>query len=151
MRYRLRPRLRLGWSRTPPAGRRSAQAISKVAARLAQWAGEPAIADDIEALLIDGKAAFDPPLIRAALSNGADLALSAALLRWPSDPSEELKLLSRAQTLLAAGARLGIAGNPSNAALDALDAAARIIDPSGRNGVAVLARPGPCQRTGNPR
>ncbi|GAM99658.1 ribonucleotide reductase of class II [alpha proteobacterium U9-1i] len=116
-------------------------AISKVSARLAQWAGEPAIADDLEALLIDGKAAFDPPLIRAALSNGADLALSAALLRWPSDPAEELKLLARAQTLLAAGARLGIAGNPSNAALDALDAAARIIDPSGRNGVAVLARP----------
>jgi ribonucleoside-diphosphate reductase alpha chain len=116
-------------------------AISKVAARLAQWAGEPAIADDIETLLIDGKAAFDPPLIRAALSNGADLALSAALLRWPSDPSEELKLLARAQTLLAAGARLGIAGNPSNAALDALDAAARMIDPSGRNGIAVLARP----------
>jgi len=116
-------------------------AISKVAARLAQWAGEPAIADGIEALLIDGKAAFDPPLIRAALSNGADLALSAALLRWPSHPSEELKLLARAQTLLAAGARLGIAGNPSNDALDALDAAARLIDPSGRNGVAVLARP----------
>jgi ribonucleoside-diphosphate reductase alpha chain len=116
-------------------------AISKLASRLAQWAGEPAIADDIEALLIDGKAAFDPPLIRAALSNGADLALSAALLRWPSEPSEELKLLARAQTLLAAGARLGIAGNPSNAALDALDAAARMIDPSGRNGVAVLARP----------
>jgi|CXWL01.1.fsa_nt_gi ribonucleoside-diphosphate reductase alpha chain len=124
-----------------PSGPSICAAISQVSARLAQWAEHPALADELETLLVDGKAAFDPPLIRAALSDGAELALSAALIRWPSDPSDELKVLARAQTLFASGARLGIAGRPSAAALDALDAAARLIDPNARNGIAVLARP----------
>ena len=79
--------------------------------------------------------------MRAALSDGAELALSTALIRWPENASEELPAVSRAQTLLAAGARLGIAGAPSQAALDALDAAARLADPHGRDGPCILVRP----------
>ena len=116
-------------------------AIASAAERLAQWAEEPALAPNIERLMIEGCVAFDPPLIRAALADGAEIAISAALIHWPSAAADELKAVTRAQNLLAAGAKLGIAGSPSQAALDALDAAARLADPNGREGVSILVRP----------
>jgi hypothetical protein len=63
-----------------------------------------------------------------------ELAVSTALIRWPQERGDEIETVARAQTLLAAGAKLGVAGAPSSAALDALDAAARrslISTPSG--------------------
>ncbi len=122
-------------------GPSATEACAEAAKRIGQWAGDDALAADLETLLKSGRAALDPPLMRAALSPGAELAVTAALIHWPTEPREELEAVSRAQTLLASGARLGIAGAPSTAALDALDAAARLSDPSGRDGPAVLVRP----------
>lgn len=116
-------------------------AIEQLSARLAAWADDETLADQLEHLIGAGKVMFDPPLIRAALSPGAELTTSAALLNWPSDAREELDAIARVQTLLAAGARIGIAGAPTQAALDALDAAARIADPNGAQGAAILVRP----------
>lgn len=116
-------------------------AIARVAQRIGDWSKDVALGREIEALLCDAKIVFDLPLIRAALSDGAELAVSAALIQWPRTGAEELEALSRAQRLLTAGAKLGIAGAPSSAALDAIDAAARLADPTGANGVAVLVRP----------
>ncbi|HVY84064.1 MAG TPA: ribonucleotide reductase [Caulobacterales bacterium] len=114
-------------------------AIGKLSRRIAEWAGDDALTEPLEALLSEGKAAFDPPLVKAALSDGAELALSAVLLHWPT--TNELDALSRVQRLLASGARIGIAGAPSVPALDALEAAARLADPLARAGVSVLVRP----------
>ncbi len=117
------------------------RAIERIAQRIASWAGEDTLAEALSALLADAKIMLDPPLVRAALAPGAELAMSAALIHWPTSRAEEMDALARAQTLLAAGAKLGIAGAPSAAALDALDAAARIADPSGSEGAAILVRP----------
>ena len=116
-------------------------AITKVARRLEKWGGDKGLAGPLEALINAGAVALDPPLIRAALAPGAELALSISLMRWPSEPREELNALSRAQTLLASGARIGIAGAPSQAALDALEAAARLADRDGASGLAILVCP----------
>lgn len=116
-------------------------ALERVAKRVAAWAEEPSLAEQIGHLLCAGRIMFDPPLMRAALSAGAELTTSAALLHWPRDRRDELEAITRAQTLLAAGARIGISGAPSPAALDALDAAARLTDPEGRDGAAILVRP----------
>lgn len=124
-----------------PAGASVSEALARAAKKLSLWAEDEALAAPLLALLESGRAMLDPPLMRAALSPGAELAVSAALIRWPRERSEEMEALARAQTLLAAGAKLGIAGAPSAAALDALDAAARIADPNGRDGAAVLVRP----------
>jgi ribonucleoside-diphosphate reductase alpha chain len=115
-------------------------AIARVAKRVGVWGEDETLAPAVRDLLTEGKIAFDPPLIRAALSAGAELAVSAALLRWPSERRDELEAIARAQTLLAAGAKIGIVGAPSAAALDALDAAARLAAP-GVNGAAILVRP----------
>jgi ribonucleoside-diphosphate reductase alpha chain len=123
------------------AGPSITEALRRVSARLAKWASDPDLAEPLEALLASGRAALDPPLARAALSNGAEIALSAALIAWPTDRAGELAAIARAQTLLAAGAKLGIAGAPSRAALDALDASARLADPDGFSGPAILVRP----------
>lgn len=124
-----------------PAGPSVSAAIERVAMRIAAWAGDTTLAHQLSDLLVQGTAMLDPPLIRAALAPGAELAMSAALIHWPSSPADELAALARAQSLLAAGARLGIVGSPSAAALDALDAAARLADPGGVAGVAILVRP----------
>ena len=116
-------------------------AIALVSERLAEWGEDPGLAPALEALLHAGKAAFDPPLVRAALAEGVELAVSAALITWPTQGREEIDAVARAQSLLAAGAKLGIAGAPTPAALDALDAAARMADPLGRDGPAILVRP----------
>jgi ribonucleoside-diphosphate reductase alpha chain len=117
-------------------------AIRKLSASIGAWAGDKALADDINELVASAKIAFDPPLVRAALSPGAELTMSSAIIRWPEPRNEELAAIVRAQTLLAAGAKLAIAGAPSVAAIDALDAAARLADPESRTGPAILVRPG---------
>jgi ribonucleoside-diphosphate reductase alpha chain len=124
-----------------PDGLSITAALEKIAARIGRWSKDEALAASLQALMSEAKIAFDPPLMRAALSAGAELAVSAALLHWPRTRSEELTAVARAQTLLAAGAKLGIVGAPSQAAWDALDAAARLSDPSGRDGAAILVRP----------
>jgi ribonucleoside-diphosphate reductase alpha chain len=116
-------------------------AIAKASARIGKWAGDSELAIAIEHLLTAGCIALDPPLIRAALADGVELALSSALIHWPATRREELAAVTRSQTLLAAGAKIGIAGAPSQSALDALDAAARLCDPSGRDGASILIRP----------
>ena len=133
--------LETGLAVETPGGPSIARGIERVAARVADWAGDDGLAADLRRLLEAAKVMFDPPLIRAALAPGAELALSAALIRWPAARADEMEALARAQTLLAAGAKLGIAGAPSTAALDALDAAARIADPAGMEGAAILVRP----------
>jgi ribonucleoside-diphosphate reductase alpha chain len=60
---------------------------------------------------------------------------------WPEPQSAALAALQEAQTHLAAGARLCIEGAPATSALDALDAAARMVDPEGESGPLVLVRP----------
>ncbi|MEZ5960738.1 MAG: hypothetical protein R3C30_09995 [Hyphomonadaceae bacterium] len=124
-----------------PAGPSVSKALKRAAERIGAWAEDPALGKDILSLLESGAIALDAPLARATLSPGAELAVSTALLHWPTQRSDELEAIARAQTLLAAGAKLGIAGAPSPAALDALDAAARIADPIGRDGAAILIRP----------
>jgi len=114
-------------------------ALAHIAKRLGAWAEDEKLGPALLALLNDAKVMLDPPLMRAALSPGVELAVSTALIHWPQQRSDELEALSRAQTLLAAGATLGIAGAPSPAALDALDAAARM---AGRDDAAILVRPG---------
>ncbi len=109
-----------------PQGANIPDAIARAAGRIAAWAEDPTLGPALSALLLSGRAALDPPLARAALSPGADLATSIAILHWPAARADELEAVSRAQTLLAAGARIGVAGAPSQAALDALDAAARL-------------------------
>lgn len=123
------------------AGLSVSEAVARVAARLGAWADDEALGDQLEHLLLAGRIMLDPPLIRATLSPGAELTPSTALLHWPHERRDELEGIARVQTLLAAGARVGIAGAPSQAALDALDAAARIADPTGANGAAILVRP----------
>ena len=130
-----------GLATDTPRGASVITAIDRVANRIAAWAGEESLAAGLMELITDGKVMLDPPLIRAALAPGAELAMSAALIHWPTSRDDEMGALSRAQTLLAAGAKLGIAGAPSAAALDALDAAARIADPSGADGASILVRP----------
>src|SRR5262245_59193079 len=74
-------------------------ALEKAASRIARWGKDDALAPSLLALLCEGKIAFDPPLMRAALSAGAELAVSAALLHWPRTRAEELAAVARAQTL----------------------------------------------------
>lgn len=115
-------------------------AIARIGQRIGDWGKDPNLGREIERLLSEAKIGFDLPLCRAALSDGAELSVSAALLEWPAAGGQELEAVSRAQRLLASGAKLGIAGAPSAAALDALDAAARMSDPTGANGAAILVR-----------
>lgn len=124
-----------------PAGPSISKALKQAAERVGVWAEDPALGKDIHKLLERGQILLDAPLMRASLSAGAELAVSAALLQWPTQRSDELNAIVRAQTLLAAGAKLGISGSPSAPALDALDAAARLADPIGRDGPSILVRP----------
>ncbi|MDX2273856.1 MAG: hypothetical protein NW206_00275 [Hyphomonadaceae bacterium] len=116
-------------------------AIAKISERIGKWAGDRDLAEAVAHLLTNGRIAFDPPLIRAGMADGAELAISAALIQWPQARQEELGAIARVQTLLAAGAKIGISGAPTQSALDALNAAARLCDPSGRAGPAILVRP----------
>ncbi|MEZ5956158.1 MAG: hypothetical protein R3C27_02955 [Hyphomonadaceae bacterium] len=133
--------LEAGLAVETPAGPSVSKALKRAAERIGVWAEDPNLGKDLLRLLESGAIALDAPLMRATLSPGAELAVSAALLHWPTQRSDEFEAIARAQTLLAAGAKLGIAGAPSPAALDALDAAARIADPIGRDGASILVRP----------
>jgi ribonucleoside-diphosphate reductase alpha chain len=124
-----------------PQGPSVTAALARITKKIGAWAEDTALAAELGALIASGKVMLDPPLMRAALSPGAELTTSIALLNWPRDARDELEAITRAQTLLGAGAKIGIAGAPSAAALDALDAAARIADPNGRDGAAILIRP----------
>jgi ribonucleoside-diphosphate reductase alpha chain len=124
-----------------PAGPSVTKALKRAAERIGAWADDPALGKDVLKLIESGHALLDAPLMRATLAPGAELAISTALITWPTQRSDELEAIARAQTLLAAGAKLGIAGAPSPAALDALDAAARLADPIGRDGASILVRP----------
>jgi len=123
------------------AGASVTQALTQVATRLGQWGEDSDLTGPLVKLMHEGKTALDPPLMRAVLSGGAEPAVSAALITWPRERRDELSAVARAQLLLAAGAKLGIAGAPSPAALDALDAGARLADAAGRDGAAILVRP----------
>ncbi len=123
------------------SGPNVATALLQAAARIAAWGNDPALEQELAQLMAEARVLLDPPLMRAALAPGAELAVSAALMRWPEHGPAELDALTRAQRLLGAGAKLGISGAPSAAALDALDAAARMADRTGAEGPAVLVRP----------
>ncbi len=88
--------------------------FESVARRLA----DPDDASLIVELLARRRVAFD-----IATAAGG---LSASLIAWPAAGANELTALATAQRVLAAGADLGVLGAPSPAALDALDAAARL-------------------------
>jgi ribonucleoside-diphosphate reductase alpha chain len=124
-----------------PAGPSVTAALARITKRIGAWAEDKSLTAGLAALLDTGKIMLDPPLMRAALSAGAELNMSAALITWPRERSEELEAIARAQTLLTAGAKIGIAGAPTAAALDALDAAARMADPTGSEGATILVRP----------
>ncbi|MBI1249960.1 MAG: hypothetical protein GC189_00620 [Alphaproteobacteria bacterium] len=93
-------------------------------------------APDLAPLLTARAAAVDPGVLRGAPS--------LAILAW--EPAREWACLQEAQRLIAEGAVLGVRGAPSPAALDALDAAARIAAHGARADQApaqlVLATPG---------
>ncbi len=116
-------------------------AIERVAASIGIWAHAPDLSAAVADLLYSGRVALDPPLIRAALSDGVEIAVSAALVEWPTERRAELQAIARVQTLLAAGVRVGVSGAPSLAALDALDAAARLAQPGDHGGASILVRP----------
>lgn len=118
-----------------------AESRARAVRRVAAWADDPDLAAPLLALLETGKVSLDAPLMRAATAAGAELTVSAAVLRWPKERREELDTLARIQGLLASGAKIAIAGTPSAAALDALDAAARLADPDGTAGAAILVQP----------
>lgn len=69
--------------------------------------------------------------------------LTTAYLRWPEASGNAMEALRQAQAHLAAGAKLCIEGAPPAAALDALDASARLADPEGDTGPTILVRPAP--------
>jgi ribonucleoside-diphosphate reductase alpha chain len=117
--------------------------LRRIATRLAEWAGDKALKSPLLTALRSGAASLDPPLLRAALKDERAAAASITLIRWPTDAREELSATRRVQDLLSAGARVGIAGAPTQAALDALNAAARLADPIGMDGPAILVRPSP--------
>jgi ribonucleoside-diphosphate reductase alpha chain len=122
------------------AGPRIDAGLEKLAERIGRWGKDEGLAASLRAGLNAGKIALDPPLIRAALAAGAELAMSSALIEWPRAGEGELSAIARAQTLLATGAKLAISGAPSQAALDALDAAARLAEPNS-GAAAILVRP----------
>jgi ribonucleoside-diphosphate reductase alpha chain len=106
-----------------PTGPSVSKALKRASERIGAWADDPALGKDILKLLETGAIALDAPLMRATLSPGAELAVSAALLHWPTQRSDELEAIARAQTLLAAGAKLGITGAPDADIIAALSGA----------------------------
>jgi hypothetical protein len=63
-------------------------AIAGLCERIHAWAEDGELARELAELMTAGKVMLDPPLIRAALSPGAELTTSAALIRWPQEPRE---------------------------------------------------------------
>jgi ribonucleoside-diphosphate reductase alpha chain len=81
-----------------------------------------ALREELFAAIAHQELAFDAALVRSLLS-GAEPAASVIGMAWPTDESAGLRA---AQAHLQSGARLAILGAPSPAALDALDAFARL-------------------------
>lgn len=96
-------------------------------------------ADGLADLVLSGAIGLDTALVRSALECAPLPSLRR--ISWPSDRRLEPQALSLAQAALALGARLSIDGAPSAAALDALDAAARLADPDGSLSVTLLVAP----------
>lgn len=96
-------------------------------------------ADGLADLLATGAAGLDAAIVRGAQRGG--FLASLRRIAWPADRRDEPIALAQAQAALALGARLCISGAPSQAALDALDASARLIDPESTQGAAVLIAP----------
>ncbi len=96
-------------------------------------------AEGLAALITAGEAALDAAVVRGLIQvhNPASLQRIA----WPKARRDEPAALAQAQAALARGARLAITGAPSHAALDALDASARLVDPDGASGAGVLIAP----------
>ena len=118
-----------------PSGKACVEAgVRRVAAELADWAATPTDAPTLEAALLDRAIALDPAIIAAALEGAPPF--SAILARWGAE--DDFDALMSAQRALRGGARLGFAGAVPEAALDALQAAARLL-PSGGGGAHVLA------------
>jgi ribonucleoside-diphosphate reductase alpha chain len=113
-------------------------AIDAFSEQLAVWADDAALASPVARLLRAGAIAFDPPFIRAALSGNATNPASEVRMSWPA--AKEALAVAEAQTLIFSGVRLTIVGEPSHAALDALNAAARIADPEGVRGPMIMVR-----------
>jgi hypothetical protein len=78
-----------------PAGPSVSKALKRAAERIGAWADDPALGKDILKLLEAGAIALDAPLMRATLSPGAELAVSAALMHWPAQRSDELEAIAR--------------------------------------------------------
>ncbi|MGE3303945.1 MAG: hypothetical protein AB7M12_12635 [Hyphomonadaceae bacterium] len=108
-----------------------APALRVAAHQLAQWAiacggAETDLAGAAFAALERGEIRLPPLLARAAVAGDASLAAAARFIAWPTEPAHEPQALLAAQTALFAGARVGVRGAPSAAALDLLSAAARL-------------------------
>lgn len=115
-----------------------AAAIDAMSGRLADWAADPSLVSALAKLLRAGKISFDPPLVRAALSDDSRNLASLVRLTWPNE--DETSAVAQAQNLIFHGVRLTITGAPSHAALDALNAAARLADPEGVRGPMIMVR-----------
>ncbi len=121
-------------------GQRSVKAaLDKIAGRL----GAP----ELTAAIAAGRVALDAPLVRACVEGGGDPA-SFQRFAWPADAAGARAAMAEAGAALAAGARIALSGAPAQAALDALDAQARLFDPEGLNGPVVLATPEPADAEG---
>lgn len=108
--------------------------LRAVAAAIGRWARRgpfsaesDVLAEEIEALTAARALAFDEALVRAATQRGRS-PVSAHGVRWPRDAAKGARSLLAAQRRLLDGARLAIAGAPSAAQLDALDAFAASTD-----------------------
>jgi ribonucleoside-diphosphate reductase alpha chain len=134
--------------------------LTHAAAQLAGWAkaagtcaDQKAFAVELLALLARGEIALSPALARATLAEDAAQAISSVFMDWPKDFAGEIAGALKAQGLILQGARVGVAGAPSGAALDLLSAAVRlgggenarvlVRGEEGRSGVAAAGvRPG---------
>ncbi len=116
-------------------------ALARAAACIAGWAARESLASALNEAMRAGRVALDPAPMHGALTGKRQA--SGATMLWPREPASEMRAVSRAQELLSRGAKIGIAGSPSTAALDALNAAARLADPVGADGRAILVRPDP--------
>ncbi|MBU6371619.1 MAG: hypothetical protein KJS97_02740 [Alphaproteobacteria bacterium] len=97
-----------------------------IAGELADWADDPDMAPALAAALLARQVALDPAVASAARGCGAPF--SARLLVWPED-GDAFETVMEGAAALRGGARLGVLGPIPAAALQALDAAARLARP----------------------
>jgi ribonucleoside-diphosphate reductase alpha chain len=92
------------------------------------------------AALAQGHGRLDGAVLRPLLGGGA-AGVSAALLRWPSRAGNERAAIAGISPLMAEAPSIGLAGSPSPAALDALEAIALLGD-AGATALLCLDQPG---------